>query len=454
MNKNTNYIRKVIYIALIGVLLVPLSFLSRPTTRDSANKIQDDGGVISQLRNEYELSQAKLSEIDATSEALRFSLLGMRGIASTTLWLKAIDTKNKEDWNGFEATLNTLVKIQPNFVKVWEFQAHNLSYNVSVEFDDYEFRYAWVTKGIEFLTRGIPYNRRDHRITDNLGFFTGQKIGRSDERVQFRQMFRNDKDFHEVMTAYPFIHLDDRGDGSMGFDTLDFGPDNWLLSHQWYRRSREMVENGVEGDQVPKHSYDFLFYMWSPAQLRNHIMSLQDEERPVDSFREKWAKALDHWLEYGQREMRTSFGTRLTLEGMAVADQNIAELRKQLDEIAPAGLRQKLEDEARGRVKLTDEEKAALAMSPDERNEETQRLARAAQQKIYQADQDLDKKIAEQCADALEGKRLVQEIYKQILKQHSIDKYSNTTNYVYWKNRALGESTDLALEARLAMYAA
>jgi len=56
-----------------------------------------------------------------------------------------------------------LTKIQPSFVKVWEHQAHNLSYNISMEFDDYEYRYQWVKKGIGFLKQGIPHNKRDHR---------------------------------------------------------------------------------------------------------------------------------------------------------------------------------------------------------------------------------------------------------------------------------------------------
>ena len=108
-----------------------------------------------------------------------------------------MEDKRLENWDQLESTLNALIKIQPNFVKVWEFQAHNLSYNISMEFDDFESRYHWVKKGIRFLTTGLPYNISDHRMTDNLGMFTGMKIGNADEKVQFRRMFRADTDFHE-----------------------------------------------------------------------------------------------------------------------------------------------------------------------------------------------------------------------------------------------------------------
>ena len=450
MNSNSNYIQKVVYIALIGILLVPLSFLSRPTTRNADNEIKDEGGVISQLRNEHELSQAKLSEIDAASEALRFSLLGMRGVASTSLWLQAIESKKKEDWNQLEATLNTLIKIQPNFIRVWEYQAHNMSYNVSVEFDDYQFRYAWVKKGINFLTLGIPYNRRDHRITDNLGFFSGQKIGQSDERVLFRQMFRGDDDFHEEMMEFPFVHKELRGD-RIGFDSGDFGADNWLLAHQWYRRSEDMVREGVDGSKIPKHRYDFLFYMWAPAQLRNHVMSLQKEERPVDSFVSKWQQALDFWTAYGTKRMTTSTGQEFSLEDGQNLEFRVADFRQQLDALAP-GVREKLEAEIMPTLELTEEETALLQRDVATLNDFEQRIYRGAKGKVLAANQDIDLEVAEQASDPLKAQELIESIYREIMNQRSMDKYADTSNYIYWKYRAIAESGPDAIQARMAMY--
>ncbi len=192
---NKSFIRKVIYIAVIGALLIPLSLVSRPATRDRNNDIKDVGGKLAQLREQNNLSQSKMMEIDPASETMKLATLGLRGVAVNLLWMQAIEHKKKENWDQLAATLQALIKVQPNFVKVWEYQAHNLSYNISMEFDDYEYRYHWVKKGIAFLKEGIPYNRRDHRMTDNLGFFTGMKIGRSDEKNSFRRMFRQDERF-------------------------------------------------------------------------------------------------------------------------------------------------------------------------------------------------------------------------------------------------------------------
>jgi len=144
MNNTSPFVRKIIYIACIGGLLIPLSMVSRPETRDEQGNIQDAGGMLSSLRDRHDLSQAKMSDIDPASETMKLASLGLRGVAVNMLWMQAMDHKKKENYDQLASTLQALTKIQPNFVKVWEYQAHNLAYNVSMEFDDYEYRYSWV----------------------------------------------------------------------------------------------------------------------------------------------------------------------------------------------------------------------------------------------------------------------------------------------------------------------
>ena len=75
----------------------------------------------------------------------------MRGVAANILWEKAHDYHRREDWVGLKATLEQIAKLQPNFISVWVYQGWNLSYNISVEFDNYRDRYYWVIQGIKFL---------------------------------------------------------------------------------------------------------------------------------------------------------------------------------------------------------------------------------------------------------------------------------------------------------------
>ena len=96
-------------------------------------------------------AQVNLGEVDPASETIKLATLGLRGVAVNLLWEKANYYKKAEDWTNLTATLEQLAKLQPNFITFWKFQAWNLTYNVSVEFDDYRDRYYYVRRGIEFL---------------------------------------------------------------------------------------------------------------------------------------------------------------------------------------------------------------------------------------------------------------------------------------------------------------
>ena len=118
-NSTNPFVRKIIYIAVIGILLIPLSFISRPEVIGKDGEVKDPGGRISQMRRENRLAQASISEIDPTSEAMKLASMGLRGVAVNVLWMQALEHQKNEDWDKLAATLQTLTKVQPNFVKVW-----------------------------------------------------------------------------------------------------------------------------------------------------------------------------------------------------------------------------------------------------------------------------------------------------------------------------------------------
>ena len=144
-------------------------------------------------------------------------------MAANILWEKATDYKMKKDWTNFGATLNQITKVQPNFVNVWINQAWNLSYNCSVQFDDYRERYRWVIKGFDFLKEGIRHNELQPRLLWELGRMISQKIGKADETKQFRKLFKQDDDFNGDLP------LAER--------------DNWLVGKRWYEDAVKMVED-------------------------------------------------------------------------------------------------------------------------------------------------------------------------------------------------------------------
>ena len=158
MSERTSFYRKIGYAVAIMVLLFPLAWLSMPATTSTP------GGELAQLRTQYQLGQANIGEIDPASETMKLATLGLRGVAVNALWEKANYYKKVEDWTNLTATLEQLAKLQPNFITFWKFQAWNLTYNVSVEFDDYHDRYYYVRRGIQFLQEGEQFGQRPFRL--------------------------------------------------------------------------------------------------------------------------------------------------------------------------------------------------------------------------------------------------------------------------------------------------
>ena len=230
MISNASFRRKVIYGILIAVLLFPLYLISRPSVRESdgrTDRRRRAGADAHRVRAVAGGSGRNRSgqRIDEAGHA------GHAGIAANLLWERANRYKREHDWDNLTATLNQISKLQPNFISVWQFQGWNLAYNVSVEFDDYRSRYHWVKRGINFLREGIRYNSQEPVLPWEIGWTFGHKIGKADEYVQFRRLYREDEDFHDDLSAN--INMDN----TLGPDNR---PDNWLTGREWFLRGSRL----------------------------------------------------------------------------------------------------------------------------------------------------------------------------------------------------------------------
>ena len=282
MKDNVSFRRKITYLVLMALLLVPLYLISGPSFLN-ANGQLSEGGLLTRERQKHGLGQSNLGEIDPASESMKLATLGMRGIAANLLWERANEYKKKEQWDNLRATLNQIVKLQPNFISVWQFQSWNLSYNVSVEFDNYEHRYHWVKKGIDFLMQGIRYNRNEPRLLWDLGWFFGHKVGRSDEYRQFRRKYRQDRDFHETLP--------------LDLDAMQgpLGPDNWLTAYQWFREAQRVVDN--EGVPI-KGKNPLVFHSDAPKARIRFGDAIEEEGILDEQAALAWEKAHADWLQY------------------------------------------------------------------------------------------------------------------------------------------------------------
>lgn len=416
MNQRTAFYRKIAYGAAMALLLFPISLLSSPRTK------ADKGGVLAQLRDEYELGQADLGEIDPASETMKLATLGLRGVAVNLLWGQANEYKKTENWSKLTATLDQLAKLQPNFITFWKFQAWNQSYNLSVEFDDYRDRYYYVRRGIEFMEKGESYNRDNPQLLWELGWFLGYKIGKADEKEQYRRLFKADDEYHKNRP------LDRR--------------DNWLVGKEWYEKS--VVAADDKGRGIGRKS-PVVFYSSAPKWQMNYAADIE-EDGEFERALEAWRLAETEWRDFGARPVQHSQGDILRLGSQAELEKQVAALEEQLKEMNPASA-EKLKKSLDGQ--LTPEQRAALVKPVEQRSEEEFSLA-------YEAGRMLDYEpsaLAQQIAsDEPELKIKAMSLAANLeLKERLLQftkNYKDTANYDYWLTRTEFEQTPAALEAR------
>ncbi len=432
MSSRSSFTRKIIYLAAIALLLYPLHWLSHPATRDTKDSPGAPGGVLSRLREENNLSQAQLGEIDPTSVTVKLATLGLRGVAANILWEKAFEYKKKKDWTNLMATLRQITKIQPHFVNIWSSSvAWNVSYNISVEFDDYRERYRWVKKGIDFLEEGIDYNKRHPQLLWDMGWTISQKIGNADEKKQFRGLFKKDDDFH--------------GSRPMALR------DNWLVGKEWFEDAVELAE---EPDVVPMRKSPLIYRSSAPMCQMNYAEALEEDGTFGEVARGAWAEAADRWRSYAGEQIPTSYRREdsdqpviIRLGDLEAEDEAARRLRDRLDAVQP-GLREKIVAEKR--AALTQQQREARDTPPEKRTGKQFELAREAAAAVEVTHNEVARRITG--PERKEALELAKKIAEHERLATYIRRYRNIVNFEYWRDRAELEQSPEVLAARRNIY--
>lgn len=435
--------RRLFYISAMVALLIPLYFLGHPSVRRVSDQEGDStlrpGGSLAQIRTAYSLHHSDLGELAPASESARLATLGLRGVAATILWHKAEYYKREKYFDRLAATVNQLRILQPHFIKVWEFQAHNLAWNVSVEFDDYRQRYEWVKKGIHFLIDGSKYNKSRTEMPFELGWAFGNKLGMSDEKTQFRELYRNDRNFHNEVEERTNLDLTQAaGQGPDG------KPDNWRSGSLWYRESYRMVDAGSRPARSP-----LMFYCKAAQWQYKHAEGLQAEGYLGEEARNAWKLAGTDWYEYGQRQIRTSFGTIIFLNELQSAYSRFEEEWEKFKEFYGDVYTRAYDAKYQS---LPSEQRIAFDKDPGDRSIDEVRLAEFAKSTLEVDPLQLAKELPP--SKQVQGIEIANQL--KILRERidHIDRYRNQINYPYWEARCEAEQDDSALLARSSMYAA
>jgi hypothetical protein len=414
-------------------MLIPLYLLGQPAGGSSG----DGGGQLTQMRTKYNIAESELGDINPASETMKLASLGLRGVAATLLWSKANEYKVNHEWDRLKATLNNIALLQPHYEKVWEFQAHNLSYNVSAEFDDYRQRYSMVREGIEYLTRGVEQNRKASRLVWYTGWFYGQKIGMSDEKRQFRKLFSDDKPQHEELRESNIAvdSPDARGP--------DGKPDNWLVGRQWLLYGYNLVDSGVKiRNQTPIN-----YYQTGPKWRIKHAEAIESEGVLDDRAKSAWQQAADDWQSFGQRSVPTTSPFTIKLGSILELDQQRQALTKQLMDLAGETYRA---EEKLLRDGLNDQEREALAIPPEERTQEQGMLAMQLEVRLKPMWSRVARKAPENVR--LRAIQLAGEMADVEARYQKTDSYRGQVNYEYWQTLCTAEQEDRTVEARRLLF--
>ena len=183
----------------------------------------------------------------------------------------------------------------------------------------------------------------------DLGWFIGQKIGRADEYVQYRKLFKEDDDFHPADRS-----LEER--------------DNWLVGKEWYLKGIDAVDNKGRslGRKTPR-----IFYS-SPAKSQMNYAEAIEEEGYFDKARRAWMKASEEWAKFGKIVLEHSTGVKIRLGDQHRLDQEVAELKKKLQAMQPDA---QSSSPRRRKQRSKPAEREALETPADKRTKEQQELS-------------------------------------------------------------------------------
>ena len=141
---------------------------------------------IVELRKDYELDLANPlvgQEIASELRLPTIALFTFRSLAIDYLWIRADNLKQEGQYFDALHLARLICQLQPNLSKVWDFQAWNMAYNISVSLPSCPERWHWVRAGFELLRdEGLVANPRNRSIYYSLAWIFQHKIaGVSDD---------------------------------------------------------------------------------------------------------------------------------------------------------------------------------------------------------------------------------------------------------------------------------
>ena len=136
------------------------------------------------------LREQDRGEVQLTESAFSVLLTGSRGFLTCYLWMKANEYQEKNYLSELELCVQALTKLQAHFIRPWEFQSWNLSYNVAAQCDRVPDKYYFIYRGIESWPRASGGTGTIPICVTSSALTYRWRICESDDRNLFRSLFQ------------------------------------------------------------------------------------------------------------------------------------------------------------------------------------------------------------------------------------------------------------------------
>ncbi|RLS25831.1 MAG: hypothetical protein DWH73_01400 [Planctomycetota bacterium] len=353
-------------------------------------------------KDRLDLGEATIGKVDTGSFMLKLALLGgARGVAANVLWTRAIELQRIQEWDRMKTTVDLITKLQPHFLAVWTYQAWNLAYNVSVEWDAPEDKYDWIKQGINFVRDGVSKNQKSPDLQWDTAWTYYHKLGFADEAIILRKMFRDDLD--EKFKTNPI--------------NKSVQNDNFQVGGGWFDSAVNLADSGA--NRLNTSIESSVEYVDAPTQRKGRAGDLAFRSMPAHA-QTRYALSLE---KESMKDVPATFGE------LASAEWNNALLtwRKFGAYIYEAPNDIPLEDKRQVKVKIK--------IIDGENYQVFENMTKPA----YWADE--FGKVTEKDAMALAEN-----------KKHWTDRWGTQMNYPYWTDRCRAELTSEGVRARQMFY--
>ena len=280
-------------------------------------------------------------------------------------------------------------------------------------------------KGIDYLKEGFQYNDKSARLVWELAETLFQKIGRADKARQFRQLFKEDDDFH----------------GSRPLALRD----NFLLAKERFEDAATIANR--QGGMMGKPSF---LYECNPALSLMYFGEALEKDGTFGQVAKRaWFEAGDEWHRYGEKDIATTGRVETApvlivhLNDQEMHEKTARDLTDKIKAMQP-GLYEKMVAEKRTTLPRTHLQ--ALDTPAEKRTPEQTGMAAAAQNSLKIDATELARRVKEpKRSEALK-------LAKQVEERDQLAIYIRRTrplvSYEYWKLRAEVEQTEDLLNAR------